>query len=279
MKKSHLIDGVIYKFHKNKKRIYIPDSLTYELIDKFHTEYGHIRIKQMTMLITKNYYFPKSNERIKKFCDACDTCIKNKSRIQKALGQLSQLGPATRLYEIIAIDTVGGFANKKSKQNYFHIAIDAFTRHVWIKTSTTQKAKDFIRLIRNIKQADRISYLLCDLYGGINSGEFKNFLKQENIKVVFTTPDAAQSNGLVERVNQTLSNKIRCIHFEDNYKRSWTTIAHEAVQKYNSTPHTVTGYPPLYLLDEQHTQTAFVENAYEPVDEARKIAFDKSQKY
>ena len=88
----------------------------------------------MTMLITRNYYFPHSNKLIKEFCDNCLTCIKNKSRMHKALGQLAQLGPATRPYEIIAIDTVGGFKNNYSKQNYLHIAIDSYTRHVWINT-------------------------------------------------------------------------------------------------------------------------------------------------
>ena len=197
----------------------------------------------------------------------------------KALGQLGQLGPTKHPYEIIAIDNVGGFKDRKSKQNYLHIAIDAFTRHVWIKTSITQNAKDFIRFLRSVKQDCRFNYVLCNLYGGINSGKFKQFLEENNVTPIFTTPDAAQSNGLIERVNQTLSNKIRCIYFEENYSKVWSIIAHQAVKKYNLIPHSVTGYPPAYLLNGQQMETSIDENPYEPIDQARRIAFDRSQNY
>lgn len=52
--------------------------------------------------------------------------------------------------------------------------------------------------------------LLTDQYSGINSREFKELLKKENIQMVFTAVDAPFSNGLNERLNQTLVNKIRC---------------------------------------------------------------------
>jgi len=52
--------------------------------------------------------------------------------------------------------------------------------------------------------------LLTDQYPGINSKEFKQFLKRENIRMVFTAVDAQFSNGLNERLNQTLVNKTRC---------------------------------------------------------------------
>lgn len=61
--------------------------------------------------------------------------------------------------------------------------------------------------------------------------------------------NAPFSNGLNERLNQTLVNKIRCKINEKNYKSAWTTIAHECTQKYNETEHTVTGFSPIYLME------------------------------
>lgn len=52
--------------------------------------------------------------------------------------------------------------------------------------------------------------VLTDQYPGINSKEFKKFLMKENIKLIFTAVDAPFSNGLNERLNQTIVNKIRC---------------------------------------------------------------------
>lgn len=66
--------------------------------------------------------------------------------------------------------------------------------------------------------------------------------------MIFTAVNAPFSNGLNERLNQTLVNKIRCRINETNNKTAWTTIAHDCVEIYNTTEHTVTGFAPKYLL-------------------------------
>lgn len=90
--------------------------------------------------------------------------------------------------------------------------------------------------------------ILTDQYPGINSNEFKNFLDEKNIPIIFTTVNAPFSNGLNERLNQTIVNKIRCKINKNEKKQAWTTIAHDCIKKYNETEHTVTGFSPEYLL-------------------------------
>ncbi|EFN65339.1 hypothetical protein EAG_14931, partial [Camponotus floridanus] len=68
------------------------------------------------------------------------------------------------------------------------------------------------------------------------------------ITMIFTAVNAPFSNGLNERLNQTLVNKIRCKINERGNKKAWTTIAQECINKYNDTEHTVTGFAPRYLL-------------------------------
>ncbi|KAK0074642.1 hypothetical protein PV325_007992 [Microctonus aethiopoides] len=53
-------------------------------------------------------------------------------------------------------NTVGGFGGSRSKKNYLHILIDHFTRYAYILTSKTQNAKDFIKLIKSVKEVDEI---------------------------------------------------------------------------------------------------------------------------
>lgn len=52
--------------------------------------------------------------------------------------------------------------------------------------------------------------ILSDQYPGINSKEFKQYLDAKHIPIVLTAVNAPFSNGLNERLNQTLINKIRC---------------------------------------------------------------------
>lgn len=117
---------------------------------------------------------------------------------------MSHLGPATYLFEITSIDTIGGFGGSRSTKTYLHLLVDHFTRYAHILTSKTQSSSDFIKLVQKVTmQGNRISMILSDQYPGINSKGFKTFLEKENITIIFTAVNAPFSNGLNERLNQT----------------------------------------------------------------------------
>jgi transposase InsO family protein len=179
----------------------------------------------------------------------CEICIKNKSRGQCKFGLMSKLGPAESPFEIVSIDTIGGLGGSRSTKRYLHLLVDHFTRYAYISTSKTQNSNDFIKLVSKITDSNKIGMILSDQYPGINSKEFKSFLDDKKIPIVFTAVNSPFSNGLNERLNQTIVNKIRCKMNEQMNKRAWATIAHECIQKYNETEHCVTGFSPKYLLD------------------------------
>lgn len=121
---------------------------------------------------------------------------------------MSQLGPAQKPFQIMSIDTIGGFGGNRSTKKYLHLLVDHFTRFAYILCSKTQLAKDFIRLIDQVIKENKIEILLSDQYPALKSREFKNYLKENSIEVIFTAVDAPFSNGLNERLNQTLVNRI-----------------------------------------------------------------------
>lgn len=186
---------------------------------------------------------------IRRICESCATCKKNKSRGHNKIGLMSQLGPASRPSEIVSIDTIGGLGGTRSTKKYLHLLVDHYTRYAVFLTSKTQNAKDFIKLVKNTIETNDIGMILTDQYPGINSREFKEFLEEKNIPIIFTAVNAPFSNGLNERLNQTIVNKIRCKINEKERKIAWTSIAQECVKKYNETEHTVTGFAPVYLLE------------------------------
>lgn len=133
------------------------------------------------------------------------------------------------------------------QKKYLHLAVDHFTRFVYIITSKTQVAKDFINLIKKVEKNGSIELVLSDQYPGINSAQFKQYLNKQKIALVFTAVDCAFSNGLNERTNQTLVNRIPCKIYE-NGNKSWPKVAEECVKDYNNTIHSSTGFTPNYLL-------------------------------
>lgn len=241
--------NVYYKKTKKKEKIILSEKLSIEVIKKTHEHLCHIGIKQMQKKIGNSYTAKNLTKNIKRICEACTTCKKNKSRGHNKIGLMSQLGPATRPFEIVSIDTIGGLGGTRSTKKYLHLLVDHYTRYAVILTSKTQTAKDFIKLVKNTAETNDIGTILTDQYPGINSREFKEFLEEKNIPIIFTAVNAPFSNGLNERLNQTIVNKIRCKINEKEKKKAWTSIAQECVKQYNETEHTVTGFAPAYLLE------------------------------
>lgn len=244
-----LKDKTYFKRIGNKNKIILTEEFSKKIIKNVHDTYCHIGVKQTENKI-KPYFVAKNLLiNIKKLCNNCEICIKNKSRTKFKYGLMSHLGPATHPFEIVSIDTIGGFGGSRSTKTYLHLLVDHFTRYAYILTSKTQNANDFIKLIKKVIPENKIGMILSDQYPGINSKEFKSFLKKEDIPIIFTAVNAPFSNGLNERLNQTLVNKIRCTINEKNNKVAWTTIAHKCTQRYNETEHTVTGFSPTYLQE------------------------------
>lgn len=242
-------NGIFYKRARNKDKIILTEEFSKRLIKEIHEEWCHIGIRQMQKRIGTLYTARNLTQNIKEICNNCETCKKNKSRGQGKYGFMSHLGPATKPFEIMSIDTIGGFSGSKSTKRYLHLLVDHYTRYAFITTSKTQSANDFIKLVKTILETDGIGIILADQYPGINSKEFKKFLKENKVKLILTATDSPFSNGLNERLNQTLVNKIRCKMNEKKEKKAWTTIARECVDKYNETEHTITGFLPKYLID------------------------------
>lgn len=143
---------------------------------------SHIGIKQMPNKIGKLY----TAKNIINLCKQCKICIKNETRGQSKYGFMSYLGPATKPFQIVSVDTIGGFGGSRSTKRYLHLLEDHFTRCTYIVTPKTQSAKDFTKVLNIVPNCNEIGMVLTDKYPGINSKEFKNFLNERFITLIFT---------------------------------------------------------------------------------------------
>ncbi|GBM34436.1 hypothetical protein AVEN_176497-1 [Araneus ventricosus] len=90
-----------------------------------------------------------------------------------------------------------------------------------------------------------------------------------------------QTNGKVERVNQSLVTRLKCRVNSTSTKVPWTKLLESVTNEYNLTPHSITKYPPAYLLlgtlpyDSPIGQNSY----YEPVNEARNLALQRTIDY
>lgn len=275
-------NNIYYKRTKKREKIVLSEDFSITFIRRVHENYCHIGIQQMEHIIGLSYTAKNLIKNIKKICKNCEICIRNKSRGQKIYGLMSHLGPARKPFEIMSIDTIGGLGGSRSTKKYLHLLVDHFTRYAYILTSSTQNSKDFIKLVTNVTKNNKIGMILTDRYPGINSQEFKKFLEEKKIPIIFTAINTPFSNGINERLNQTLINKIRCKMNEKGTKLAWTTIAQECIKKYNQTIHTVTRFAPAYLLEGKNITVLPKEISQENIPknllEDRELAYKNSIK-
>ncbi|UYV65930.1 K02A2.6-like [Cordylochernes scorpioides] len=85
------------------------------------------------------------------------------------------------------------------------------------------------------------------------------------------------ANGLCERLNATLTGKLRLLHLE-NPKIAWTKLVKRVTIIYNKTPHSTTGFPPIYLMfGILPPELSDHSTPYPDIDKARKIAHTRTQ--
>ncbi len=232
---------------KNKWKILITEKLGRQLIRKVHEKYSPIGSKHVVNILSPYYYFKRMRKFICEICSGCKICIHNKTRVRSEKGFLGHLGPAKEPFEIMSFDTIGGLGGKRSTKKYLHLLADHFTTFAYILTSSGQSAKDFIKILDRVNKENQMKLLLTDQYGGLCSKEFEDYLKENNTEHVVTAVDSPESNGLNERLNQTLVNRIRCrMNEKPGNKKAWTTIAQQCVDEYNDTIHSVTGFAPSF---------------------------------
>ncbi|UYV69786.1 hypothetical protein LAZ67_7000728 [Cordylochernes scorpioides] len=228
-------------------KIVVPDALVPDLLTKVHSRYNHPGISQMTRLISTQYYWKGMSEDISKTTKACAICQSTKHPRGPTFGELGQLPVATQPFDLVALDTIAGLAKYGNAKTYLHVVVDHFSRYTWTFPSKSTSLTTYQQVIKRVLQDGSPKRLLTDRAPAFTSPKFRKFLINRNIHPLLTTSNNPQANGLCERLNATLTGKLRLLHLE-NPKAAWTKLAKRVTVVYNNTPHSVTGFPPGYLM-------------------------------
>ncbi|UYV83582.1 NADK2 [Cordylochernes scorpioides] len=258
-------------------KIVVPDALVPDLLTKVHSRYNHPGISQMTRLISPQYYWKGMSEDISKTTKACAICQSTKPPRGPTFGELGQLPVATQPFDLVALNTIAGLAKYGNAKAYLHVVVDHFSRYTWTFPSKSTSITTYQQVIKRVLQDGSPKRLLTDRAPAFTSPKFRKFLINRNIHPLLTTSNNPQANGLCERLNATLTGKLRLLHLE-NPKAAWTKLAKRVTVVYNNTPHSVTGFPPGYLmfgvLPPELTEHV---NPYPVLTTARRIAHERTQ--
>ena len=125
---------------------------------------------------------------------------------------------------------------------------DHFSKYVVAYVVKDQPARTAAEMLRNgyFGLFGAPAYLVSDQGKTFTGHLISNLCELYGVQKLRTSPYHAQTNGQVERMNQTI---IRMIgNLEEDKKAHWSEHLPEMLAAYNSTRSAVTGYSPYFLL-------------------------------
>ena len=174
----------------------------------WHKRLGHMSEKGMTVLVKKKLLKGVKGVHIKK----CSDCLAGKQH-RVAFKTLPPHKKPEKL-DLIHSDVCKMLVRSLGGAKYFVTFIDDFSRKVW---AFTLKTKDQVLGVFKQFQASveretekKIKCIRTD-NGGEYIGPFDAYCKQQGIRHQFTPSKTPQLNGLAERMNRTIVERVRCL--------------------------------------------------------------------
>ena len=165
-------------------------------------------------------------------------------------------------------------------KHYFVSFVDDFSRRVWVYTlkSKDEVVETFLvwkKMVEN-QTGRKIKVLRSDNGTEYRNDQFSIFCKKEGISRHFTVRDTPQQNGVVERMNRTLLDKVRCMLSNAGLgKQFWAEAVMYASHLINRLPSVaLNGKTPLEVwsgkpINDYDTLHVFGSTAYYHVKESK----------
>ncbi|KAL5491524.1 hypothetical protein EMCRGX_G016826 [Ephydatia muelleri] len=177
----------------------------------------------------------------------CDLCQRNSQKLSIAPPELFPV-PVHSPWHHVGIDFVGPISPKTTSGNSYILTLcDYFTKWVEAVALPTKEASGIASSLFKIFMKMGLPAVITTDQGS----EFKNQLNDEmmkilNIKHHLITAYHPQSNGLVERFNQSLQNMLRkCIQEK---KEKWDDYLDTCTFAYNTSRHESTKFTPFEIM-------------------------------
>lgn len=202
--------------------------------DLWHNRLGHMGEKGLQILSKKDYLPNFSGMPL----HSCVDCLDGK---QHRVAFRSR-PPFRRKHalDLVHTDVCSMDAKSHRGAQYFVTFIDDYSRKLWAfvlksKDQVLDAFKEFH--VRVERESDRKLKCVRSDNGGEYRGPFENYCKSQGIKLEKTVPKTPQLNGVAERMNRTIEERIRCMLSHAKLPKSfWAEAMFTAVYLINHSP-------------------------------------------
>lgn len=216
---------------------------------KWHTRLGHIGLIPLKIILD-NKGIKISKEDYQDFLDnKCRICLlsKDNRKIYKESINPKDYGVLDRIHS----DIGGPLAPTYDSYKYYITFLDKKSRYLWIillqgKNQAYQAFENFKAIIENTNN-NTIKEFFTDNGKEYINKRFKISLNKYGIIHNTTPAYTKEPNGLIERINLTILNKVRSFLIASNTPKTlWGEAMLSATYIYNRTPHKALNYKTPY---------------------------------
>ena len=185
-------------------RVIIPAKWRSTLIDKAHSEVGHMSTAKTVRRLTEAYAWPGMKKDVRNRLKLCATCLLYHQRPIHVAMQEVEI-PKTPM-TTIAMDFIGPFSEDPFGNRYVLTVIDYLSGWAEAYVTKGQSARDIIDAISGdfLPRHGHPETIVCDNGQGFASREWGDYLSALQIECRHSTAQHPQGNSKCEQFNRTL---------------------------------------------------------------------------
>ena len=200
---------------ESETKLVPPNSIKDDLIQVYHDQNGHPGEKQLTQQLQRNYFWPGLVREVQNFVKTCHNCQIRKPNLKPEKTPHGLSFTPKRPFEMLAIDLIGPLPITNRANKFALVVVDTFSKFVYTWALQTKEMRPIAAILRKLifSKPKRPRFILSD-----NGTEFRlipDLCAELGIKHNAAAPYHPQTNGAVERTNQTLKNRLFVTGSED----------------------------------------------------------------
>ena len=246
-------NGLLYRCIKGSvgeivEQLLVPQSYVSRVLYLAHTHQlgAHLGVKKTFDRIVARFYWPGVKRAIEDFCKCCETCQKSAPRpVQR--NPLIPLPLIETPFARLAMDIVGPLPKSARGHRYILVIMDYATRYpeaIPLRTASAKAiAHELFMLFSRVGIAEEI---ITDQGTCFMSRVLTLLYKWLKVKRIRTSVYHPQTDGLVERFNQTLKKMLKKLIDGDG--KDWDQLIPYVLFAIREVPQASTGFSPFELL-------------------------------
>ena len=191
---------------------------------------GHLAKKRTARRVMKCFYWPTLFQDAGDFCKSCEECQKC-TRRRGSRAPMIPMPLLTTPFERVAMDIIGPLPRSRSEA-------------VPLKSIEAEKIVE--ELVAIFARVGIPKEILTDQGSNFTSQLLAELYRLLKVSAIRTSPYHPQTDGLVERFNQTLKEMLRKSAQEDG--KDWDKLIPYVLFAYREVPQESTGYSPFELV-------------------------------